>query len=372
MCRVHIFNPDNDLALANGGISYTPPPAVTTFRRAGACLPLFYGDDGDMVMAQGIDARWYGMLRERMNIGVEVFGTYAAGMTAAPWGWWRPVRTVFEQRGFPAVVLPSDTVLDTYRAYSHRRTGAEIAHRLRECLHFEVAPVARECADMDTLAHAVRSFGTAVVKLPWSSSGRGVMRMDSDTLVRQQAQVAGMIRRQGSVMVEPYHKCLLDFAMLFDATDAGVVFRGYSVFNTSRLGAYAGNVLASDSELIHMITRYIDRAHLDDIAAALPGIIAGVAPLYRGPLGVDMMAIDSPDTPVDPVVEVNFRRTMGHVAHDIYRLHISAEASVGSLSISNATSHGVFEAETGSDGRIVSGRIDLAPAGSPMSIVLAL
>lgn len=68
MTHLHYFFPENDLALARDIARYTAPPAAVRLRRAGSTLPFFYGNEGAMVLSEGVDARWLGRLRDTLDI----------------------------------------------------------------------------------------------------------------------------------------------------------------------------------------------------------------------------------------------------------------------------------------------------------------
>ena len=51
MSRLYLFNPDHDLALANGSKTYEAPASARQFASDLACLPLWYADAGDKVAA---------------------------------------------------------------------------------------------------------------------------------------------------------------------------------------------------------------------------------------------------------------------------------------------------------------------------------
>ena len=51
MAVLHLFNPENDLALAADMACYTPPPAAVRLRSRGALLPLWFASEGDLIMA---------------------------------------------------------------------------------------------------------------------------------------------------------------------------------------------------------------------------------------------------------------------------------------------------------------------------------
>ncbi|MBR2415885.1 MAG: hypothetical protein IKB11_03925 [Bacteroidaceae bacterium] len=48
--KLHIFNPENDLALADGNSNYCPPPMARAIARDLAALPLWYASGCDCVL----------------------------------------------------------------------------------------------------------------------------------------------------------------------------------------------------------------------------------------------------------------------------------------------------------------------------------
>lgn len=104
--------------------------------------------------------------------------------------------------------------------------------------------------------------------------------------------------------------------MEFEIVDGVVKYCGLSLFQTIK-GAYAGNVLASEEEKEEILASYVS---LDKLAQIRQHIIEILQPvlksIYSGPFGVDMMiyADDERRLQINPCVELNLRRTMGHVA----------------------------------------------------------
>ena len=49
--KLHLFNPENDLALGLGCRHYTPPPHAAAIHRAGALLPMWWANEDDLVLA---------------------------------------------------------------------------------------------------------------------------------------------------------------------------------------------------------------------------------------------------------------------------------------------------------------------------------
>lgn len=120
-------------------------------------------------------------------------------------------------------------------------------------------------------------------------------------------------------MLEPQYNKVKDFGMEFFADGTGRVdYLGLSLFHTEG-GAYAGNLLATEDDKLSIMERYISIDRLGKVASKISKCLSvRLRNLYKGPLGVDMMVVASADgnAPflLHPCVEINLRRTMGHVA----------------------------------------------------------
>lgn len=170
-----------------------------------------------------------------------------------------------------------------------------------------------EAACLDDVRRFASRFPDFYVKAPWSSSGRGVFRGRDIS----EAQVAGIIRRQGSVMLERGYDGVQDFAALYYARGGDVAFHGYSMFFTGG-AAYGGNLLLTDEEIARRIGEMAGAARLAEVRCEVGRLLAetAAAPGYEGPLGVDMLVYRSGDGfDIAPCIEVNLRYTMGFVAH---------------------------------------------------------
>lgn len=370
--KLHLFFPENDLALARDLAHYTPPPAAVKLRRSGATLPMWYGDSGDRFVAEGVNAAWYRQVERDFGTGILPYNHQPAGLEAAPWGWSKAARQRFIDLGFSSDTLPTDVNLDTLRALSHRRTAAKVAQILEDTLDFKVAPVAREITEASALKPLVKASPSGlVVKLPWSSSGRGLVATDTSIFDSQIGNFQGMIGRQGSVMAEVRHKGVLDFAMLFTLTEGKCRYDGLSLFHNTQLGSYAGNILAPQAELERRITAHCGQAQFDAIRTTLSTAIEAVAgDNYSGPLGVDMMIVDHPDYCIAPVVEINFRMTMGHLCRRFYELH-ATDGAEGSFLISPSSGAHRY-APVVENGRMSAGTLDLAAPGADFSFIINL
>ena len=52
--KIHIFNPENDMALANGTPGYTPPANIRTYRQANWRLPEKWASPEDIIWAKDL------------------------------------------------------------------------------------------------------------------------------------------------------------------------------------------------------------------------------------------------------------------------------------------------------------------------------
>jgi hypothetical protein len=268
-----------------------------------------------------------------------------------PFGWSLDTIAQFERAGVPEALLQRKrTEMERHRNLSHRRSALKLLQYLdnhgfgtdrpgfgAEKQGFDSdkhglgadrrglgaggrrrgMPVeARSLAEVEA---AVGEWGEAYVKSPWSSSGRGVFPTTRETLAVSADRIQGIIKRQGSVMVEPLLPKLQDFAMLFDRGE----FAGYSLFFNSTATNYAGNFVASDARILEKLSQWIPAAEVEALRKAVAAGLAEVLgdEFFNGKLGVDMMVCGTAtETPwIAPCVEINLRATMGFVARGVYR-----------------------------------------------------
>lgn len=308
MPRLHLFNPENDIALGLGKANFTPPKGAVAISIAGAALPCWWAEKDDAVLINDIKSV------ERAEIIKQEYGLFGEIVTKAdpdmmpdPWGWSSYTRRLFIATGIVQQRCPSEERLDNLRLLSHRRTTIAI-HRLLNTPE-ELIPV--EATTVDDALRIIDKQKESVIKLPWSSSGRGVIYSSNMTRRRLEQQITGMIRHQGSVMVEHRYDRLRDFAALFMTSGGHVSFQGLSMFSTDATGFYTGNIIAPQKYIAGRIDAPIEQ-HISNLQNAIESVIA---PHYNGWLGVDMLVYrDISGEQIAPCIEINLRRTMGVAA----------------------------------------------------------
>ncbi len=342
---LHIFNPEHDIALAFGKENFTAPHAGRQLRHDLGFLPALWAAPGDFIFVEDVEMASSSLQRfavaARKYLGV----TVGSGLrwfnineilpidvsAVAPWGWDMPIRARLDRMDIPHKLLPTSAQLWRMRELSHRRTAASLLQRLADDgLTTGISAMPVECTSVAEVEQALQRTPHAVLKAPWSSSGRGlrfvgtrtekVASASGESLLQADRALEGWLRgvlaRQGSVMVEPYYNKVKDFGMEFEAlADGSIVYRGLSLFHTAN-GAYKGNVVATEQRKREMVERYFTSAFLDRVKDCICNHLADMLrDCYQGPLGVDMMVMGGDDGfLLHPCVEINLRRTMGHVA----------------------------------------------------------
>lgn len=317
---LYIFNPDHDLALASGLANFTPPHAGRQLRLDLGWLPALWetGND-DWVLTTDAEKATRAVSRRKVNTSrfTDTRKPVPQGIDSiAPWGWNAALKAELSRWGIDRRLLPTEEQLADIRMLSHRRTAALLLPLLQT---EGTVGVMNECSTEEQVTERVASCGKAVLKAPWSSSGRGVrfVKMSDLQGPAASATIKGWLRntlqRQQSVMVEPCYHSVKDFGMEFMAhADGTVSFMGLSLFHT-RNGAYTGNIIATEQTKHELLGRYVSTELLkrirENICQLMPSVLKG---RYQGLFGIDMMVVAG--GLLHPCIEINLRRTMGHTA----------------------------------------------------------
>lgn len=322
--RLLLFNPENDLALASGDAHYTPPASALAMARDMQDFPLLWATADDVIL-------------RRDGVVIDTKGQYVASAltdvadaitSVQPWGWSPLLARQLRDMGLPDRLLPSETQMDAYRAWSSRQTAVKLLTRLREewpdAFLADGALVGESewCVSEEEVATAKNRYGSCMLKAPWSGSGRGVRPVKATLMSPKDiAWVQSVLQRQGGVEVEPLYDRRLDFAMEFWAEGGRVCYEGLSLFETTVGGVYQGNLVASEPEKEVLMAQYMapDLLHLLKERFERLLSAAHLPVWYTGPVGVDMMVVGGSRPKIHPLVEVNLRATMGWVALQLAR-----------------------------------------------------
>ena len=320
--RVLLFNPENDLALASNDPNYTPPASARLLASDLTDFPEWWHIEKDIIL---------------------------------PWGWSPLAVRQLQQLGVPKALLPTSAEIADYRTKASRQTTVLLLDRLRkawpEPFHSHLLIGESIWCETDrNVLRAIELFGsTAMLKAPWSGSGRGLHPVRSLPLnEKDYTWIRRTLRLQGGVEVEPlYINKVCDFAMEFWVENGQVRYEGLSLFETTDGGVYAGNLVANETEKETRLSRYLSPALLDEVRSHLAHLLneAEIPTWYRGPLGVDMLVANSVSSTLPshhfyslhPLLEINLRMTMGWVALQLQRE--LAEGETGIFKIDHSGGH---------------------------------
>ena len=324
MATLYVFNPEHDLALASNLSNFTAPHAGRKLRADLGYLAALWADEDGYVLVENVEqaVKAYGRLRARTGGGPRRFVDKSQLARVIinkvePWGWDLALRSFLLRYGVVEGV-PSEEEIAEIRKLSHRREAVGLLRELK--LPGTVGDSC--CADLIVeVKQNLQFYKHIVVKAPWSSSGRGVRFIDGELNDYQERWIRNVVEKQGCVTIEPYYNKVKDFGMEFLSDGKGrVSYLGLSLFHTKN-GAYTGNLIASEDEKMEILSRYISVDLLSSIREIICDKLGTLFNgLYQGPFGIDMMVVSSEEKDLfllHPCVEINLRRTMGHVALSI-------------------------------------------------------
>lgn len=330
--RLLIFNPENDLALAAADPHYTPPASARQLAHDLSALPQSWAEAGD----------WWGAAE---SVSTVEAARLAAATQVLPWGWSPLLRRQLSEAGVSESILPSAQQLQDYRAWASRQTAVTLLERLRTLwpAPFRSGALVGQSAwcthEVEVLCAIADFGGSAMLKAPWSGSGRGVHPVQGLPLtLKTRDWLLRTLRLQGGIEVEPLYPKVQDLAMEFWSENGLVRYEGLSLFQTTAGGVYDGNLVATEAEKLQRLGQLVPLPLFHDVCHHLTQLLceAGIPAWYTGPVGVDMMVVQQsivPHSPLQlhPLVEINLRMTMGWVALQLERRLHEGETAMFSI-----------------------------------------
>ncbi len=393
------------MALACGDSYYMPPASARRMAADLSVLPAWHAAPGDAVLT---DTLLHGEQVKNLSPllpAVEfVTGLSSSYTKISPWGWNPSLLRRLREAGITNQACLTDEEMKRIRELSGRQTAVHVlsAIRKKKWLHSASAVSEYDCVMEDFLTlpegtdtnvpfvgesflfHTenevesfVRSHPSAVLKSPWSGSGRGIQYTSGEFTRPLKGWVQHVLHTQQAVVGEPFYDKVKDFAMEFFSNGKGEVrFIGYSLFETDKRGIYKENLLATDDDILGKLSAYVPASVFRLLCRRLTIELAHTIGEYEGYLGVDMMICRTPlaktGYAIHPCVEINLRMNMGVVARMVYDRYVCDRVQ-GRYIIEYYTSPGEAEQADRSlrlqhpllieEGRIKSGYLSLTPIG---------
>ena len=204
--KLYIFNPDTDLALANGKGNYTPTDGVRQMISDLSLLPVWYAQPGSYVVADsmygdtfleemtqlfGLDVRllsWADStsLFKQAPASVQPVGPDSktamyvkmpvGPVEVQPWGWNTSFRNMLIRAGINSQYLPTDAQLDAHRFLSQRGLVQSVLLQFQGQPGFcGISYNVERITDCEKFYDNLKDKSGVVFKEPWSSSGKGLL-----------------------------------------------------------------------------------------------------------------------------------------------------------------------------------------------------
>lgn len=324
--EIYLFNPENDMALANFTPYYKAPSEIIRMANDLSMLPTWYAPEGSAIKVDSLSrvSLWREQCPASDFLPDVIWSAEWENMPYKPWGWSPSLLYTLRKAGVNDSFLLSDMQMGQIRVLSGRQCCVKILESFSRM--DGLCGKAMTCNSMTQVKKYITSLERCVLKAPWSGSGRGIMYVSSkEWNDSAEGWVSRVLRVQGEIMVEPLYNKVCDFAMEFYADGNGSVsFVGYSLFDTDAHGNYKGNFLLSDGQIKKILSQYIPDEVFDNVCRTMEGSLASLLNKdYCGFLGVDMMiCLEDGRYLLHPCVEINLRMNMGVVSHTIFNRYV--------------------------------------------------
>lgn len=285
---IHYFNPGYELSAKRRQAHYTPTKPVRQLRHDLATLPIYYAAAGEGVL---VPADFPPELRTEQMV-----SRAEAGDRIVPWGAAPEVPGI----GYETEVM---------RQLASRERSLELWRKLYEPSLFGPMMPPRRISEESE----VPKEGRWVAKLDFSSSGRGVFFPRSIPELRE------VLRRHQELYLEPWLDRVADRGYEFVRhPDGGIEYVGVHLFTTGQ-GRYGASLVAPREVVREQLRRQpTTPTHEEYVAHLLERLRGYDFHGYAGPFGIDTVVWrDGDHLRLAPSVEINLRRTMGHVALEL-------------------------------------------------------
>lgn len=372
---LYIFNNDCEMAIANQIPHYTPPRNIIRMREDLAFLMSYIAQKEGYILCTEKPSKAFLESIKQWQLPVQYI-TYEeletfkdkSNLRFIPWGIAPNIQALMDKRQIKAWNMAWS---DDLREKMSRKITISCIERWNSLTHTNPYPVPQLAYQCSEINHCIANR-KAVIKAPWSSSGKGILFVENTLTSKQEEWIRGILHKQNYVLIESYWDKICDFAFEFEITaPTSVGYLGISLFETNATGVYSGNQINTQKNITDRLNRYITRDQLQKARDHITAIITQlIAPYYKGYLGIDMLIAKDVkgNYQVVPFVEINFRCNMGILSLRLAQfIHKEASGFFRIQSFSSAENANLYFTEKSSDivwdteGKLQKGAIALTP-----------
>lgn len=250
-----------------------------------------------------------------------------------PWGWSPEMNRILK----PLISQTGQKMIwqDSFKNLFSKQWGLELNRKMNESEYsWSERPEAlgRFCFSIDELCEAVAYYTdlgweTCCVKTPFGASGRNIIRiLKGEVTENQLTRLKSLIDKQSGLIVEPWLERVADFSIHFDLNDK-VKFQGITRLLNDEHGQYSASLFGRyEQGLSREVQTWLHDKCSGGLSTYYKNLTTYLEELlknssYLGPFGIDTFVYRGLNGELSfrPVVEVNFRYTMGRVALELAR-----------------------------------------------------
>ncbi len=374
------------MAIANGLASYTPPKSLMQFENDLAFLPSFFASEGDIVITPELPnpdflAQWHKLRLPMIRYVDTLHNLDQAYNYIKPWSWTPAMHHKtkhLKQLSNPSFKQsPNFTWKQRNRDFFSRETTNTIQRYLHHDYNYEnfiaLETPALSFNRLDEFDTWFDNQDAVILKMPWSSSGRGIHVINSSKGLGANYQwIQGALKQQGFITAEPLLDKVFDFSFQFNLKQDGEIdFTGISYsLNDDKQHFIGGSVNWPHHK--DEISKFLSVTIINKAANQLINTLRKIEPhhYHEGPIGIDAIVYRNLDgqLKIHPCVDINWRYNMGMVnialpkfIHDnsigIWKIASFHTGEWNKFTKQNQTSKPLLIA----DGKIVSGFINMTP-----------
>ena len=333
--RVFLFNPSCEYEIAHGGIGYAAPKVVADMTADLASTLMFVAHRDDIVLVPKRPTReWIHSMkdlgfeipefleRNKEKITLNLVGKKMVG-ELCPWGWSPQTHHDFSELGtssaqekvFPSgmtEILPANGNIFSKSFAAKLRGEGDLP-----------SVIATSISDINRSITEFRATGwdvPVIIKTPFASSGRGMIRVDTEEVAnaKDQTWCQRELDRSGELVIQPWVQRIADLSSQIEVTRSGEVrMIGMTRFVTTAKGQYKGHFLGKLMEGIPVeCVQEWHKSFLPRFEACSQKVGEALFQAgYFGPAGVDgFLYKHHHKFGFQALGEINPRFTMGRVA----------------------------------------------------------
>ncbi len=319
------------MAIANGMVSYMPPKNLRHFESDLAFLPSFFASKGDIILTPNLPnpaflEQWYALGLVKIRYLSSLKQTNSNLNYIRPWSWnpaiHHKTKHLKANTSDDFKTSPNFSWKDSSMAFFSRDTTNKVQKYIHESdvinPIINIPSPAISLTSLEDFNSWMSKQKTAILKMPWSSSGRGIhVIAPHKNLHANYPWIKGAIKQQGFLTAEPLLDKVFDFSFQLEIKQDGEIdFLGISYFINDEKGHFVGGNINWPHQ-INEISNFLQVDLLKNVSLILIEALKTVSPhdYYEGPIGVDAILYKDikGNLKIHPCVDINWRYNMGIV-----------------------------------------------------------